>query len=209
MNISSINKFNIISKCGDLTDFFCAKNVIKDFGGNYINKNYINKEAFINKSKKETCKFLRYLSKNFTSPHQRAVLGITAICTQPFIDLHNKNIKDEDKPVVVSKTLAKIIVGTSFGVAVRHFSIKAVKNFTKAINTGKYSQCLLPQKVVEGLKKGLVHDDYIKNYRNGLGTFLGLATCIITNFLIDAPLTKILTNVLHDKVFKRGVKTNE
>ena len=190
MNINNINSFNIASKYNNLPGLCFEQN-------------------FINGAKKNTRKFLRYLSKNFTSPHQRAVLGITAICTQPFIDLHNKNIKKEEKPVVVSKTLAKIIVGTSFGVAVRHFSIKAVKNFTKSINTGKYSQCLLPKKVVENLKKGLVPEDYIRNYRNGLGTFLGLATCLITNFLIDAPLSKILTNVIHDKVFKKGVKANE
>ena len=201
MSVRNINNINNALNCANLTEFCGTKDVVKDLCSNYIKTSGI-----VNKSKKDARKFLRYLSKNFTSPHQRAVLGITAICTQPLIDMHNKNIKEEEKPVVVSKTIAKILVGTSFGVAVRHFSIKAVQNFTQVVKTGKYSQCLLPQRIVKGLKEGVVPKDYIKNYRNGLGTFLGLSTCLITNFLIDAPLTKILTNVIHDKVFKKGVK---
>ena len=157
-------------------------------------------------SKREMRTFLRWMSKNFSSPQQRAVLGVTALCFQPFIDLHNKYIKNEDKPIVVSKTIAKIVTGTTVGVFMRHYAIKAVKNFTQESNVGKYSQCLLPKNIIENLKlnPNSVSKDYLANYRNGLGTLIGLSICLFTNFLIDAPLTKILTNVLHDKVFKRS-----
>ena len=155
-------------------------------------------------SKREMRTFLRWMSKNFSSPQQRAVLGFTALCFQPFIDLHNKYIKNEDKPIVVSKTIAKIVTGTTVGVFMRHYAIKVVTNFTKESNVGKYSQCLLPKEILEQLKIGSSNMKDLANYRKGIGTLIGLSICLFTNFLIDAPLTKILTNVLHDKVFKRS-----
>ena len=155
--------------------------------------------------KKSTENFLTYVSKNFSSPHQRATLGITALCTQPFIDLHNKHIKDEDRPVVVAKTIAKIIAGTTVGICLRHYAIKAVKNYTKSTNTGKYSQILLPQKIIDKIKTESAEkiEDQLDNYRKGLGTFIGVMSGLFMNFAVDAPLTKFLTNVIHDKVFNK------
>ena len=94
---------------------------------------------------------LKWIANNFSSPHQRAILGITALCTQPLIDLHNRHIKKEDKPIAVSKTIAKILVGTTIGITLRYFAIKAVRNFTLAEKVGKYSQCLLPKEIIEKL----------------------------------------------------------
>ena len=150
-------------------------------------------------------KFLCSIAKNFSSPHQRAILGITALCTQPFIDLHNKHIKKEDKPITVARTIAKIIVGTTVGVLLRGSAIKAIKKYTNAVNCGKYSQCLLPKKIVEKLNAnpGSIPSSDLLNYRNGLGTFLGVMGGLLTNFFIDAPLSKKLTNLIHDKVFKK------
>ena len=156
-------------------------------------------------ARKELCYGLKWIAQNFSSPQQRATIGITALCTQPFIDLHNKHIKKEDKPIVVSKTIAKIIVGTCIGICLRHYAIKAVKNFTKATNTGKYSQCLLPKKILEQLRSNpkSISKTHLMNYRNGLGTFIGTMGGLVTNFLVDAPLTKMATNLLHDKVFNK------
>ena len=150
-------------------------------------------------------KFLTAISEKFSSPHQRAILGVTALCTQPFIDLHNRHIKKEDKPITVARTIAKIIVGTAVGVALRHYSIKAIKNYTNAVNCGKYSQCLLPKSVVAQLNvnPNAVDPAYLTNYRNGLGTFIGVMGGLFTNFFVDAPLSKKLTNLIHDKVFKK------
>ena len=190
MNINNINNININPHC--------------DLGAYASDMNMSDKRVSFN-GKREARQFLRWMSKNFSSPQQRAILGVTALCTQPFIDLHNKHIKEEDKPVVVAKTISKIIVGTTVGVIMRHQAIKAIKNYTKEINTGKFSQCLLPKKIVEMLRvnPNSVSKDYLNNYRNGFGTFMGLCICLVTNFLIDAPLTKILTNIIHEKVFKK------
>ena len=150
------------------------------------------------------CKFLMWISDNVSSPQQRALLGITALCTQPFIDLHNSHIKKEDKPITVAKTISKIIVGTTVGILVRHYAIKMVKNFTKTTNCGKYSQCLLPKKIVDQLNQKIpVNKDDIKKYTEWMGTFLGVMCCAITNFVIDAPLSKMLTNIIHEKVFMK------
>ncbi len=195
MNINNVNIMNVSLKSANVC---CAENKTVS------TINSANNVSFGSKRQMRT--FLRWMSKNFSSPQQRAVLGVTALCSQPFIDYHNKHVKKEDKPIVVSRTVAKILVGTTIGVFMRHYSIKAVKNFTKAVNTGKYSQCLLPKNIVEKLKlnPSSVPKNYLTNYRNGLGTFLGLSICLFTNFLIDAPLSKMLTNVLHEKVFKRS-----
>ncbi len=169
---------------------------------------YTNSKYFI---KRQARHFLRWISKNFSSPQQRAVLGVTALCTQPFIDLFNFHIKKEDKPITVAKTIAKIVVGTTVGIILRGYAIKAVRNFTKATSTGAFSQCLLPKKIAEALLKNpkAVPQTYLNNYRNGLGTFIGTMGGLITNFLIDAPLTKKLTNFLHEKVFMKKEKANE
>lgn len=159
-------------------------------------------------SKKCARKFLKWMSNNFSSPHQRAILGITALCSQPFIDLQNKHIKNEDKPIVVSKTISKIVIGTTVGILLRHNAIKIVQKYTNSKNIGKYSQCLLPKKIIEKLNNNSadIKENYLLNYRNGLGTFLGTLGGLFANFLIDAPLTKILTNILHDKVFAKEKK---
>ena len=151
---------------------------------------------------------LIWVANNFSSPHQRAILGVTALCTQPFIDLHNRHIKKEDKPITVAKTISKIIVGTIAGVTLRHYAIKAADKFTQTVKTGKYSQCLLHKGLIEELKKTINKtNEYllnsVRNYKEGLGTFLGVATGAFTNFLIDAPLTKYLTNFIHDNCFKK------
>ena len=151
---------------------------------------------------------LIWISNNFSSPHQRAILGITALCTQPFIDLYNRHIKKEDKPITVSKTIAKIVAGTLVGIFMRYYAIKAVKNFTKTVKSGKYSQLLLPEDIVSKLKidKDSVSESDLLNYRNGLGTFLGLVGCVFTNFAVDAPLSKVLTNVIYNNFLKNIFK---
>ena len=177
---------------------------------NYGNNGCCTQNSVSFKGLAGTQNVLKWVANNFSSPHQRAILGITALCTQPFIDLHNRHIKKEDKPITVAKTIAKIIVGTIVGIALRYYAIKAIKNFTKTVKAGKYSQCLLPQEIVAKLNvnPASVPEQDLLNYRNGLGTFIGVMGGLFTNFLIDAPLSRKLTNLIHDNVFKKE-KANE
>lgn len=137
------------------------------------------------------------MSKDFTSAHNRLILGVTALASQPFFDLYNNDVDEKTRAVSCARTLGKIIAGTTVGVLVRHFSIKAseklcekgakeVKGFFK-----NYKKWLLPKTVTEPT------DKEIKKYQKAVGTFLGLGVSLFTNFLIDAPLTTYLTNVFN------------
>ena len=202
MVIGNINNVNLSTPIGvNSNNADISGSVASHNAANTVSFKGVNKYAI----KRQARYFLRWISKNFSSPQQRAVLGVTALCTQPFIDLYNSHIKKEDKPVTVAKTISKIVVGTTAGILMRHYAIKIAKNFTKSVNCGKYSQCLLPQEIVVQLAKNpkAVPETHLANYRNGLGTFIGTMCGLFTNFLIDAPLSRKLTNFLHEKVFMK------
>lgn len=135
----------------------------------------------------------------------RAIMGISAIAIQPAIDASNKKVDEKTRKLSVCRTVAKIVVGTLVGIAVRGSVYKLVKNMTQVNGTGKYSKTLLPNKSWTQCERKL------NNYRSALSTFSALAAMIGTNFLIDAPLTAILTNMLQDKVIAKDIpnKTNE
>ncbi len=116
-----------------------------------------------------------------TSAHQRGILGATALLTQPFIDAHNKSVDDKTRKYSVARTIAKIVAGTMTGVAIRYGCIKAMG-----------CKPFLPKKW-EGLAK-----ETQAQYKNAMGTIVSLVVMLFTNFLIDAPLTKFLTNVMTD-----------
>lgn len=117
--------------------------------------------------------------KKCTSAHQRGILGATALLTQPFIDAKNKDVDDKTRKYSVARTIAKIIAGTMTGVAIRYGCIKAMN-----------WKPFLPSRW-QSLTK-----DVQDQYKNAMGTIVSLVVMLFTNFLIDAPLTKFLTNVM-------------
>lgn len=117
--------------------------------------------------------------KKCTSAHQRGILGATALLTQPFIDAHNKDVDDKTKKYSVARTIAKIIAGTLTGVAIRYGCIQAMK--MKGFQPKRWDR---------------LSEDVQNQYRNAMGTIVSLVVMLVTNFAIDAPLTKFLTNVL-------------
>lgn len=160
-------------------------------------------------SSKRLNKVIDYVGKEFSSPENRLILGVSALMTQPFIDACNKKVDEETRKVSVARTVAKIIAGTATGYFVRLGCIKAIDAFTKLpteINANtklkKFRMLFTPDKAIAGGLKDLGH------YKNALGTTLSLFVMLFTNFLIDAPLTKFLTNVFtakikeHDKIKK-------
>lgn len=129
-------------------------------------------------------KFLNHIEKfgkKCTSAHQRGILGVTALMTQPFIDAHNKSVDDKTKKFSVARTVAKIVAGTLTGVAIRYGCIKLMK--TKPFMPSRWKE---------------VDKDVLEQYQNAMGTIVSLVVMLFTNFLIDAPLTKFLTNVIID-----------
>ena len=139
---------------------------------------------------------IKWAGQHISSPQNRVILGATALMSQPFIDLHNRNVNEETRKVSAARTVAKIIAGTTTGYLVRYYAIKAVDAFThnpaKAKNI--LQTLLFPKKIANTTIKGM------QQYRLALGTFISLGVMLFTNFAIDAPLTKFLTNIFVKKV---------
>lgn len=160
-----------------------------------------------------TIKYVTRIGEIINSPEQRLILGATALATQPFIDLNNKKADKETRAVSVARTIGKIIAGTIVGVAVRAGSIAAIKRFSgaelKTIDgitkickkTNKDIFVPLFAKIRPNISQADFAKEY-KNYTNALGTVAATVAMIFTNFLIDVPLTKFITDKLTSKVQK-------
>lgn len=122
----------------------------------------------------------------------RAIMGTTALVTQPTIDYFNKNIDEDARDVSVMRTTAKVGVGMGVGIAVRQPCYDLVKACSSPEGNKRYSKLLIPKFVQSGLKENSV---FLKNHRIAISTFLSLFVMGLgTNFLVDAPLTIFATN---------------
>ena len=133
---------------------------------------------------------IKWAGQHITSPQNRLILGVSALASQPFIDLHNRSVDERTKKVSAARTVAKIIAGTTTGVIVRYACIAAANKFTHAPASGlkKILSLFYPKGINNVTQKGL------KKHIETMGTLLSLGVMLFTNFLIDAPLTKYLTN---------------
>lgn len=126
----------------------------------------------------------------------RAVMGATAILTQPFIDYYNPKVDDDTAKVSTCRTIGKIIAGTTVGCAVRsmcYYGIQALTNTDP--NASKWQKLLLPPKSVVNLMNKK-HGNWIKNYNSTLATLIGLGVMLFTNVMFDVPLTNFITKKL-------------
>lgn len=155
-------------------------------------------QAVVNVIPKMTVKNLKvnnaitWVGEKLSSPQNRLILGVTALMSQPFIDLNNKKVDEDTRKVSAARTVAKIIAGTLTGVAIRSGCIHAIDAFTK-----------LPHEITPNMKfkklrnlftpsPGILND--LSQYKKTLGTLVSLLVMVVTNFMVDAPLTKYLTN---------------
>lgn len=150
------------------------------------------------------------IGKVVTPAENRAILGATAIVLQPTIDWLNHGVDEDTRKISVCRTFAKIIAGTLTGFAIRKALIKSVDAFSKLPTsvdsvTGKPVKLTRLNTFFSPVTKVLDNSDEYQNYKNGLGNVLALVVMLFTNFLIDAPLTKFLTN----KFAKIGGLNNE
>ena len=127
----------------------------------------------------------------------RAIMGVTALVTQPIIDESNHRVDKETRRVSRNRTISKVLIGTGVGVfAVRGPIYKGILAMTDVNGKSKFSKYLLPKSY---LKEITENPKFLKNYRSALAMAVALAAMCITNFVIDAPLTAWLTNVLNEK----------
>lgn len=127
----------------------------------------------------------------------RGIMGATAILSQPAIDYYNHRVDDETRTVSRNRTISKIIAGTLVGMfVVRGPVYKMVEKMTNIHGNSKYSKWLIPKDYIKELAKNTTH---LKNYRSTLAMMIALGAMCITNFVLDAPLTIIFTNLLNEK----------
>ena len=138
-------------------------------------------------------KFDNWVSK---PAQNRAIMGATAILTQPAIDYNNHKVDKETRRVARNRTIAKIIAGTCVGILVRGSAYKAVTNMTNVAGKTKFSKALLPKKSLSEIAN---NEKFLKNYRSALSSSLAILAMCVTNFVLDAPLTVFLTNRLNAK----------
>ena len=122
----------------------------------------------------------------------RGIMGATALATQPAIDYYNHRVDDETRTVSRNRTIAKIIAGTLVGMfVVRGPIYKLVENMTNVKGKTKFSKALLPKKYIKELPKG---SRALGNYRSSIAMALALIAMSVTNIVLDAPITILLTN---------------
>ena len=177
---------------------------------NIINKNTTSFNGGVPKTytiKSE--KLQEYIKKagNLSTPANRLFLGATALALQPMIDWTNKDVDHKTRKVSTARTVAKIVVGTATGMAVRTLCINWMNKFTfspKDMQTKKvtkWSTALVPTHITHEQFGNA--ERYLKKHRQALGSIVALGVMVFTNFLIDAPLTRIFTNVFTDALDKR------
>lgn len=168
---------------------------------NSVTQKVMNKAPGMTVSNKKVLDSLKWIGEKVSSPQNRLILGVTALMSQPFIDLSNKKVDEETRKVSAARTVAKIIAGTLTGVAIRYGCIKAIDAFTKLPHEIK------PNMKFKKLRKLFVPSDVVlenlNQYKKALGTIISIAIMVVTNFLLDAPLTKFLTNKFVDKIHEK------
>ena len=132
-------------------------------------------------------KILEKCNKNIAGPQQRFILGLSALASQPLIDYFMGSKDERTKKTSVCKTISKILVGTTTGIIVRSLAIKhSVKLFSTNFIKNNFSE------ILKNKEKSIL-------LQKSIGDIIALAVCLITNFIIDAPLTKLSTNYLVEK----------
>jgi len=143
-------------------------------------------------------RFYKFAGDKISSAEVRLILGCTALMSQPFIDFHNHKQDEKTRKVSVCRTVAKIIAGTTTGFIVRKGAIKFIQACSKypVEKFPKWRTIFTPKNILNMSERDL------RNHQNDIGTWISLGVMLFTNFLIDAPLTKFLTNIFTAKAIK-------
>lgn len=140
-------------------------------------------------------KVINFFDKFISVPENRLIIGVSALMTQPFIDLYNKKTDEKTRKISCIRTIAKTAACTFTGVTIRAGFIKLAKNYSVVGDVGanKLRKFFTPSAALSDKTHAY------RQYQNTMGTLLAVVGMLFTNFLIDAPLTKFLTNKLIDK----------
>ena len=124
----------------------------------------------------------------------RGIMGATAILTQPFIDYYNPKVDRETAKVSTSRTIGKIIAGTTVGCCVRSLCYYGTRALTCLKPDAHWvRKILLPPATVVSYLNRRFGADWIKNYNSALATLIGLGVMLFTNVLLDVPFTNYIS----------------
>lgn len=151
---------------------------------------------------------VQWVGRNISTPENRLIIGVSALLSQPFIDLYNKDVDEKTRKISCARTIAKIVAGTVTGTAVRYGFIYIAKNFShvgqlgekKITKSGKEIIITKAKKFFTPPNATTDKTYEYKQYQNTIGTALSIIAMIFTNFLIDMTFTTFLTNVLIKKI---------
>lgn len=161
-------------------------------------------------------KCLSYAGKVLHAPEQKIILTATALATQPWIDLKNKDVDEATRKTSFARTIAKILAGAATGISIRYLGIWGAKALTKykpiLDKTGQFLTgvdakrgILVPKFLVgQNAFKPMRLDKFDANmtrYVKAIGTLAATLTMVYTNFSCDAPWTKKLTPIVHNLFF--------
>lgn len=76
-----------------------------------INQGIVNIVPEMTISNEKTLKGLKWVGEKVSSPENRLILGVTALMSQPFIDLNNKKVDEDTRKVSAARTVAKLLQG--------------------------------------------------------------------------------------------------
>lgn len=174
---------------------------LKNNMGNFINKivGRIPKHEF-NGGKGE--KAINWFGKYISTPENRLLIGVSALMSQPFIDLFNKDVDEDTRIVSCARTIGKTIAGTITGFGVRAGCITLTKKFSVLGKASPIKKLFTPSNAPKEMTYAY------KQYQNAMGMLLAIGAMLITNFAIDAPLTNFITNHLTD-YFRGKSKLNK
>lgn len=134
---------------------------------------------------------------------QRLALGATAVVFQPMIDMANKDVDKETGRISANRSFAKGLIGAATGITIRGGSMKAIeyilKNEKMADRLAKITADNKTEAAINKAKDFIKNKGGAKQYAGVLGTIAALGIMLVTNFLIDAPLTNLLTNKMNKK----------
>lgn len=124
--------------------------------------NALNRRIETNVLKENNVKRIVILNEKFQTWHQRLVLGVASLSTQPLFDYYNKNVDQDTRKYSTARTIAKIVVGTTEGCIVRAFAIKHGGKYAyKALKDPVFVDNLLPK--IKKISKNPAKFDEIKN----------------------------------------------
>lgn len=148
-------------------------------------------------------KIIKWFGKNISTPENRIIIGVSALMSQPFIDLYNKNVDEDTRKVSFARCIGKNIAGMLTGFTVRAGFIKLTQKFSSLDKTAsKTRRFFTPSKANPKMPFAY------KQYQNAMGMSLAILGLVVTNFAIDAPLTNFLTNKINKKM-KNNTKRGE